>query len=149
MTDEAGVVRGDTDSRDYGQERQEDSMVRSSLRTLATASIVVALASCASGGPPADGFENAMEACVPEAGTSDVRIEGDQLRINNKGDQDNSGIPLDDVWCLLAELEVPEDIVDSMVQTSANDGDQTAEFGGYTVTWRYHPNTGLDVFIDR
>lgn len=118
-------------------------MFRSSFRTVVAAALTaLILASCASS-PPSDGFENAIEACVPEAGSSDVRIEdGTQLRINNRGEQDNSGIPLDDVWCLLAELEVPEDIVDRMINTSGSDGDQTAEYGGYTVAWRYFPPTG-------
>jgi hypothetical protein len=109
---------------------------------------LVVLAACASS-PAPGAFESAMATCVPAAGPSDVRIEGDQLRINNKGDQDNSGIPIDDVWCLLEELDTPDHIIDSMVETGGNDGEQTDEFGGYAVTWRYHPNQGLDVFIDR
>jgi hypothetical protein len=123
-------------------------MVRWSVRAVVGATVALLVASCASS-PPADAFAEAMEACVPQAGASDVRIEGDQLRINNKGDQDNSGVPLDDVWCLLDKLDAPAQIRESMTRTSANDGDQTAEFSGYEVTWRYHPNRGLDVFIDR
>jgi hypothetical protein len=121
--------------------------------TASGAVLMLALSAC--GSDESEGtdtsFESAMESCVAGAAPSDVRIDdgGRELRINNKGELDNSGIPLDDVWCLLAELEVTEEIVDRMVETSGNDGEQTASWGPYSVTWTYNPNRGLDVFVVR
>ena len=71
-------------------------------RALAALFVLVVLAACSSGGsPPEDGFETAMATCQVGEDPSDVRIDdnGSQLRINNKGEQDNSVVPLDDVWC--------------------------------------------------
>ena len=128
-------------------------MVRRKLgsRALAALFVLMVLAACSGGSPPEDGFETAMATCRVGDDPSDVRIDdgGSQLRINNKGEQDNSGISLDDVWCLLEELDTPERIVDLMITTSASDGEQEDAWGGYSVIWTYHPHRGLDVFINR
>jgi hypothetical protein len=92
-----------------------------------------------------------MSGCGVGDDPSDVRIDSDgaELRINNKGERDNSGIPLEAVWCLLEELDTPERIIDRMVTTSAGDGEQEDAWGGYSVTWTFHPHRGLDVFVTR
>ena len=69
------------------------------------------------------------------------------MRINNQGDEDNSGIPIDDVWWLLEYLEVNEEIQGRMVQTSGNDGEQEGAWADYTVKWADFPPRGLDVFV--
>ena len=121
--------------------------------TSSAVALVLATSACSSGGsdPPEDGFERAMEFCEVGEDPADVRIDsgGRELRINNRGDQDGSGIPIESVWCLLGELDAPRDVVDAMVATSARDGAQDDEWGGYEVTWTYHPDNGLDVFIFR
>lgn len=120
-------------------------------KSIATA-IALVLSGCGSGSGSTEGaFESAMEACGVGEDPSDVRIDdgGSELRINNQGDADNSGIPLDDVWCLLEQLEVTEEIVNRMVQTTGSDGEQQGAWGEYTVTWTYFPPRGLDVFVRR
>lgn len=129
-------------------------MNRSSIELKAlAAALILALSACGGDGSASAGgtFESAMETCGVGEDPADVRIDdgGAELRINNKGDQDNSGIPIDDVWCLLEHLEVTEEIVTRMVETSGNDGEQRAGWGAYSVTWAYHPNRGLDVFVRR
>lgn len=108
------------------------------------------VAACGSDASDPATFESALEECGVGEDPADVRIEDDrELRINNKGDLDNSGIPLDDVWCLLDSLAMPEEIADRMVGTSGNDGEQGDSWGPYSVVWTYHPNRGLDVFVTR
>jgi len=123
---------------------------------IGAASIVFAMAfvlsGCGSDPGSAEGtFESAMETCGVGEDPADVRIDdgGSELRINNQGDSDNSGIPLDGVWCLLEQLEVTEEIVNRMVETSGSDGEQQGAWEDYTVTWTYFPPQGLDVFVRR
>ncbi len=128
-------------------------MARSRIGSAALAiAIAVVLPGCGADPGSTEGtFESAMDTCSVGDDPSDVRIDdgGSELRINNKGDNDNSGIPLDDVWCLLAQLEVTEEILDRMVNTSGSDGEQQGAWGDYTVTWTYFPPRGLDVFVRR
>lgn len=108
------------------------------------------VAACGSDASDSATFEAAMEECGVGEDPADVRIEDDrELRINNKGDLDNSGIPLDDVWCLLDSLAMPEEIAERMVVTTGSDGEQSDSWGPYSVVWTYHPNRGLDVFVTR
>jgi len=114
--------------------------------------IALALSGCGSDPGSTEGtFESAMETCRVGDDPADVRIDdgGRELRINNKGTSDNSGIPLDGVWCLLAQLEVTEEIIDRMITTTGYDGEQQGDWGAYTVTWTFFPPRGLDVFVRR
>lgn len=120
--------------------------------TSTATAIALVLFGCGSDPGSTEGtFESAMETCEVGEDPADVRIDdgGRELRINNQGDSDNSGIPLDGVWCLLEQLEVTEEIVNRMVDTSGNDGEQQGAWGDYTVTWTYFPPQGLDVFVRR
>lgn len=118
--------------------------------TSAFAVIALVLFGCGPGSTEGT-FESAMAACGVGENPSDVRIDdgGSELRINNRGTSDNSGIPIDDVWCLLDHLDVTEEIVNRMVTTTGSDGEQEGAWGGYTVTWTYFPPRGLDVFVRR
>lgn len=127
------------------------ALSRISTTFIATA-VALVLSGCGSDTASTEGtFESAMATCEVGEDPADVRIDdgGNELRINNKGDLDNSGIPLDGVWCLLAQLDVTEEIVNRMVATSGNDGEQQGAWGDYTVTWTYYPPRGLDVFVRR
>ncbi|HSJ72082.1 MAG TPA: hypothetical protein VLA29_10620 [Acidimicrobiia bacterium] len=128
-------------------------MARSRIGSAALAMVIASILSgCGSDPGSTEGtFESAMETCGVGENPSDVRIDDgtSELRINNKGDSDNSGIPLDDVWCLLEQLEVTDEILDRMVNTSGSDGEQEGAWGPYTVTWTYFPPRGLDVFVRR
>lgn len=46
--------------------------------------------------------------------------------------------------CVLTTLGAPSGVVERMERTRALDGTQSEEWGGYRVTWTYHPDAGLD-----
>lgn len=54
---------------------------------------------------------------------------------------------IDDVLCVLSELEAPQAIVAQMEATRALDGMQSATWSTYEVKWNYHPNNGLDLIL--
>ncbi|MBR6743312.1 MAG: zinc ribbon domain-containing protein [Clostridia bacterium] len=44
-----------------------------------------------------------------------------------------------------AELGLPDSLFDDMGKTTGNDGKQTEEFDDIKVSWKYHPDKGLEV----
>ena len=49
------------------------------------------------------------------------------------------------LFLINAELGLPESLMEDMGHTSSNDGKQTEVFENVTVTWKYHPDRGLEV----
>jgi hypothetical protein len=73
---------------------------------------------------------------------------GDTLLIDMMGEEYTSGTAtIGDVDCVLAELDAPTSVTARMDSTRALDGMQTATWDGYSVSWTYHPDDGLDLII--
>lgn len=49
--------------------------------------------------------------------------------------------------CVLGELDTPDIVVSQMESTNSLMGMQTAEANGVVYKWSYHPDNGLDLFI--
>ena len=47
------------------------------------------------------------------------------------------------------DLGFPDSTYENMGRTRALDGAQSAEVEGFRVSWRYHPNNGLEVTYER
>lgn len=73
---------------------------------------------------------------------------GRTLIVDTEGEEDFAGATIEQVACVLVELGVPTSVTTRMQNTRALDGQQTASWDGYTVTWSYHPDTGLDLIIE-
>ena len=70
------------------------------------------------------------------------------LIIDMAGEEPGSGTAtIDDINCVMDELEVPQSVRAQMGSTRALDGMQSATWSTYKATWTYHPNNGLDVII--
>ncbi len=54
---------------------------------------------------------------------------------------------IDDITCVMDELEAPESVLAQMGSTRALDGMQSATWSTYKATWTYHPDDGLDLII--
>ena len=63
---------------------------------------------------------------------------------DGKGEDDYIGGDFSDVECLLTGVDAPSTVWAQMLQTSSADGQQEFEFDGISVSWGYHPNSGLD-----
>jgi hypothetical protein len=111
--------------------------------------IVLTLAACGSG-------ETDIQKAAAECGVVGVseiqgfRIgdQGNSLSIDGKGNEDSSGADITDIACVLNRLNVSDAIISRLDSTRALDGRQEGKWDGFTATWGYHPNSGLDMVIE-
>lgn len=86
----------------------------------------------------------AQESCTG----GELADEDRTLVLDMKGKEAGSGnLTVEDVVCVLGDLEAPTSVVTLMEQTRALDGRQTAEWDGIDANWSYHPDSGLDVVL--
>ncbi len=76
-----------------------------------------------------------------------VMDEGASLQLSTTG-KESSGASYTEVICVLEELDVPDSVVARFGTTRALDGQQTADWNGFSASWGYHPDTGLDVVVE-
>lgn len=89
-----------------------------------------------------DEFLTEMNACMKLAGdNSYVRIDTNPYNIS---DYYNAVYELI-LLTFNEEIDLPYYIEEEMNRTSALDGTRTEKFGDIEVSWKYHPNRGLDV----
>lgn len=67
-------------------------------------------------------------------------IDGEVTTVGEK-------LAIEDIGCTLGGIGTPDSIVAMMEGTRAMDGRQTQTADGYSYTWSYHPDTGLDIII--
>jgi hypothetical protein len=90
----------------------------------------------------------AVETCGVETNRwIDVGDEGMSLSMQSLGEE-SSGAEFEDVFCMLDELDTPDSVLNRINTTRALDGRQTADWDGFSASWGYHPDNGLDIVID-
>ncbi|MFF1875631.1 hypothetical protein [Kitasatospora herbaricolor] len=79
-------------------------------------------------------------------GSTDAELadDGYTLTVNGQGNDDYSGLQIDDEACILDALKAPSAVVSHVDQTTSMDGRQTETWGDVTMAWSYHPDRGLD-----
>lgn len=60
---------------------------------------------------------------------------------------DNSAI-LGSIKVFNEQLGIPDSVLEKMYATRALDGRQTETYGRITISWTYHPNSGLEVIYE-
>jgi hypothetical protein len=115
----------------------------------------IALASGDGGGPAAvlnpvaertTPLEEARGYCAP--GDTDLALgdEGRSMTITGAGHY--SGADIEDVACVLDQLDIPDSVVARIDSTRALDGMQEASWDDFTAVWTYHPDDGLNLIIE-
>lgn len=91
-------------------------------------------------------FETAAEACelMPLLVVAD---KGTTLTLTTAGESGVSYTGIEDVACVLTELEVPSYVVSHIDSTRALDGQQTDEWDGISARWTFHPESGLHLVL--
>ncbi len=93
-------------------------------------------------------IDDAVSACGVD-GTEGVQVgdEGRSISISTEG-AESSGAPYAALVCVLDELEVSDSIVSRMDSTRALDGNLSGEWGDFSASWGYHPDSGMNVVIE-
>lgn len=109
------------------------------------AASALTLTGCSFGPTP---LQQVFEACSLGEG-ADLADGGKTLTIDMIGEEDYSGVPLDKVMCVIEDekLAMPSYIQESITSTRALDGKQSDEFNGISVSWSYHPDSGLNLIL--
>lgn len=119
------------------------------MKTRAAVGLVAAATLLSACGGGQTGIESAVESCGIEGASGfDVGDGGNTLSIDGKGEDDASGADITDIACVLKALDVSDAVISRIDSTRALDGRQEGSWEGYTATWGYHPDSGLDLVIE-
>jgi hypothetical protein len=89
----------------------------------------------------------AVEKCklTSEGTSAKLGDDGHSLSLDSEGKDDYSGLSMTQVDCVLEALNMPDSIYDQMSTTRALDGTQRDNWDAFSVSWNYHPDSGLHV----
>lgn len=93
-------------------------------------------------------FQKIFDECELDSSYATVASDGSYLSIDtnpkDKDDYTDYAAYLS-LYLINAELGLPDSLMEDMGHTSSLDGKQTETFEDVTVTWKYHPDRGLEV----
>lgn len=103
----------------------------------------------ASASTATDAILASVETCqVADSEGITVMDGGKSMELQTSGKKNWVGTPFSDVTCVLDALGAPSSIKARMDTTRALDGRQTGSWSGFTVSWGYHPDNGLNVIVE-
>lgn len=118
------------------------------IATAVTTHVVAPALTAGAGSLGPTAIERATAACDVESDPwITVGDEGRSLSMQSEG-AESSGAAIEDLACVLIELETPDSVISRLDSTRALDGRQEAEWGDLTASWGYHPDNGLDIVIE-
>lgn len=109
-------------------------------------SLGIAIPLLSDDGAGTEAFAAAVDECGNPSGVA-VTDSGATLVFDHKGEDEYTGADLDDVACVLHELELPSRIASHMDQTTSIDGRQTEQWDNFEIQWSYHPDRGMDGMV--
>lgn len=92
-------------------------------------------------------FTRAANGCGIDPLTREQLDNGDAFNLPRATKYD--GATVDQVHCFLDELDAPESLKTKLGQTRALDGTQSAAWAEFEATWTYHPDSGLNLLVER
>ena len=95
---------------------------------------------------------NAINEAVASCGVEDdewivVGDEGASVSLDTEGEE-SPGTTYSNAVCVLDELGMPDSVSNRMGSTRALDGRQDAQWGEFSATWGYHPDSGMNVVVE-
>ena len=133
---------------DSGYSQQEvDAIVDEAVsEALADAEDSAAAAEEAEQAAKQENLSNALTPCGVTEYSAYVDVDEAGMSIEGEG-QEDAGLKMDKVWCILDQLDLPDSIKTRMRSTTALQGVVEGQWGDYEASWTYHPDNGLDIFI--
>lgn len=130
-----------------------DKIIIATIAVIAIVGLVAFLVSRSKSSPDAS-IQAAYTSCAPDtsksaSGDSGVHLEdnGATLTIDTKGNKDITGADIVDLACVLVFTKAPASVTAQIDATRALDGTQTASWNGIHATWRYHPDSGVNLVL--
>lgn len=97
---------------------------------------------------PSNALANAVAECqVEDDPYIQLGDEGQSLAMDSEG-QESGGADFADIACVLGAVNLPDSVSSQMDSTRALDGRQTAEWDGFSASWSYHPDSGMNVVVN-
>ena len=96
-------------------------------------------------------FEPTVNACDPGDNGTQITDSGRTLLVDGRATNNAyaPGLDPEGLGCLLDGLSVTEAVRAHMVSTRALDGRQQDAWAGFSASWSFHPDDGLDMIITR
>ncbi|QIK63850.1 hypothetical protein G7068_12095 [Leucobacter viscericola] len=95
----------------------------------------------------ANQISDASKMCEAAPFGYDIIDDGDAVEF--MGAAKSGGADSDVVFCILHELGAPQSIETKVGQTRSLDGTREAEWDGWKAQWTYHPDSGLNLLVER
>ena len=92
-------------------------------------------------------LEKAHDSCAKNSDGVAVEDKGRTLTIDTEGQDEYSGASYSEFTCILDALQVPGSVRAKIGHTRAIDGMVSADWDGYSASWNYHPNEGVNIVI--
>ncbi|KKI18725.1 MULTISPECIES: hypothetical protein [unclassified Leucobacter] len=94
-------------------------------------------------------FPNAAKACDFTTFHYDTLDDGEAVEIDHAVMKYGEGLTATQVFCFLGELDAPASLEAKINNTRALDGTQTETWNHLKATWTYHPDSGLNLIVER
>ena len=95
-----------------------------------------------------EAISNAVLNCaLTNSNGATVMDGGNSVELQTSGKQ-TLGAAYEDVVCVLDELKMPESAKARMGTTRSLDGRQETTWSGYSASWGYHPDNGLNIIVE-
>ncbi|HET7415312.1 MAG TPA: hypothetical protein VFI97_06405 [Arthrobacter sp.] len=95
-----------------------------------------------------DAIPTAVEACGVKDGIGiNVGDGGQSISMQTEG-MESVGATYTDVVCVLEELGVSDSVTARMETTRALDGRLSGTWDGFSASWGYHPDSGLNIVVE-
>ena len=111
--------------------------------------LIFALSMCSGGSSDESEFEEIYYSYLSSE-YAEVASDGSYLSIDtNPNDIDDYTVDgaIEGLIITLDELGIPESVLQKMGETSSLDGRLTEEHNGIEISWKYHPDNGLEVLF--
>ena len=95
----------------------------------------------------AGAFEAAQQACDPAHRGISIADGGTTMIVDGAGSADTGGLSVDDLECVIELVRMPQAVKAHMMATRALDGRQEDSWTGFTASWSYQADDGIEVIV--
>ncbi|NED94785.1 hypothetical protein G1H11_05620 [Phytoactinopolyspora alkaliphila] len=92
-------------------------------------------------------FDAAKDECASDSLYVRVLDDGAALEVKGEGEE-SLGADITEIYCVLESLGAPESVISRMSSTRDLDGTQDGSWSEIYATWKYHPNSGLNMIFE-